>query len=145
MPTDHYNYLTAKQKHQKQLCQSKTNSWKSFYSEEGNRDPWGRVFSFLKQNYDDNIQKVILSDKNGNVCFSNYEAAEIILDHFFPPDNSDFDDSCHKLIRLCIKQPYPMDDNHPFTITEIRNIINNLNNSRAPGHDSITAEVIKHL
>lgn len=38
-----------------------------------------------------------------------------------------------------------MDDDHPFTITEIMIIINNLNNGKAPGHHSIPAEVIKHL
>lgn len=87
----------------------------------------------------------LLTDANGNLCFSSDRAVCVIMDYFFPIDDPTQDTTTHQLIRYCSKQPYVAEDDLYFSQEEIYGIVNGLANRKAPGHDSITSEIAKHI
>ena len=67
-----------------------------------------------------------------------------MLEHFIPYDNELEDNDHHKEIRAQTEQLPNTPDDRDFTIDEIRNVIEGMDDRKAPGEDGITGEIYKH-
>jgi len=68
-----------------------------------------------------------------------------MLEHFTPEDNEHDDSEFHKQVRVQSQETVNLPDDREFTITEIRNAIENMDNKKAPegitGENFLTIEI----
>jgi len=68
-----------------------------------------------------------------------------LLDYFTPEDNEQDDSEFHKRIRAKSQEIVNTPDDRKFTIAEVTNAVESLNNKKAPGEDGITGEIFKQI
>jgi hypothetical protein len=66
-----------------------------------------------------------------------------MLEHFTPEENVQDDSEFHKLIRAQCQGTVNTPDDREFTLVEIRNVVENMNNKKAPEENGITGEIFK--
>jgi len=66
-----------------------------------------------------------------------------MLEHFTPKDNVQDDSEFHKQISAQSQATVNTPDDREFTLEEIRNAVESMNNTKAPGEDGITGEIFK--
>ena len=68
-----------------------------------------------------------------------------MMDSFAPKDDSLTDNDHHKSVRTLTEQPVNTKDDRDFTVEEVRQSLNSMNNNKAPGNDGITGNIYKHV
>jgi hypothetical protein len=66
-----------------------------------------------------------------------------MLEYFTPEDNEYDDNEYHKQVRAQSQEPVNTADDKEFTLEEIRNAVDSLDNKQAPGEDGTTGEIYK--
>jgi hypothetical protein len=71
------------------------------------------------------------------------EPVKVVLEHFTPEDNVQDDSEIHKQTRTKPEGVVNTPDGREFTLTEIRNKVESMNNRKASGENGITGEIYK--
>jgi hypothetical protein len=71
------------------------------------------------------------------------ETVNLMLEYFTPEDNEQDDSEFHKRVTAKSQEIVNTLDDREFTMAEIRNAVETLNNKKAPGEDRITGEIFK--
>jgi hypothetical protein len=66
------------------------------------------------------------------------------MQEYFTPEDNEYDDNdYHKQVRAQSQDPVNSPDDREFTIEEIRNCVERVDNKKAPGEGGITGEIYK--
>lgn len=71
------------------------------------------------------------------------ETVKHMLEHFTPEDSVQDDNEVHKQIRAQAQGTVNTPNDREFTLAEIRNVTESMNNKKAPGEDGITGEIYR--
>jgi len=66
-----------------------------------------------------------------------------MLEYFTTEDNEYEDNEYHKEVRAQSQETVNSPDNREFTVEEIRNAVESMDNKKAPGEDGITSKIYK--
>jgi hypothetical protein len=104
----------------------------------------GAIYKLAAGNRNTAIQITTLHNPNGTPNADTKETLSVIMDTFTPKDNRRDDNDYHEQVRALTKQPAITADDREFTINEISNNIQSMNNDKAPEEDGITGVIYNH-
>ena len=90
-----------------------------------------------------NTQISSLRKHDGTLTTDMEQTVKLMLAYFTLEDNEQDDSEFHKRAREKSQETVNTPDNREFTMAEIRNAVESLNNKKAPGEDGITGEIFK--
>jgi hypothetical protein len=85
-----------------------------------------------------------LRKPDGTLTTDMEETIKVMLEHFTPEDNVQDDSEIHKQIKTKSQGVVNTPDDREFTLAEIRNAVESMDNRKAPGEDGITGEIYKN-
>lgn len=129
------DYNRKQKEYNRAILKAKQQHWHNFVREEGNTNPWGRVYRFCRgKRTDTPLSAIRRSD--GSLTNTRADSVKVLLETFFParaPDQvdaaSDVDGS----------------GGDPITADEIDAAFHAPRRDKAPGPDGLTATMIRHL
>ena len=78
--------MTCRREYARQIREAKNNYWQSFVREEGNSNPWGKVYKLCKSGSSD---RGVCSLKVDGVFTKDWkESVDALLNEFFPRDST---------------------------------------------------------
>ncbi|RWS02258.1 ORF2-like protein [Dinothrombium tinctorium] len=131
------SFKEAKKAYQLAIKKAKEDSWIEFCSEEGESNPWNRLYKIIKKVDQDEIRTIQKED--GSYTANSQETAEYLLETFFTNDRTENDTPEISNIRLT---PNTSDDVE-MTEDEILNAASSFSKKKAPGFDGFTADISK--
>jgi hypothetical protein len=84
-----------------------------------------------------------LRKPDGSLTIDIEETVKLMLEHFTPEDNVKDDNEFHKQNRAQSQGTVNTPDYRKFTLVEIRNAVESMNNKKVPGEDNITGKIFK--
>jgi len=102
-------------------------------------NPWNAVYNFAGGKRNTTTQMTTLRKPEGTLTTDTRETLHLMLDNFTPEDNEQDDSDYHKQIRTHTQQPTTRANDREFTIEEIRDAIESMDNKKAPGKTASTA------
>jgi hypothetical protein len=107
-------------------------------------NPWGCNYKLAAGKRNKSTQITTLRKPYGSPTANTKETLSLMMDTFAPKDNRRDDNYYHKQVMALTKQPANTADDQEFTIDEISNIIQRMNNNKVPGEDGITGVIYNH-
>ena len=124
------SYMTCRREYARQIREAKNNHWQSFVREEGNSNPWGKVYKLCKSGPSD---RGVCSLKVDGVFTKDWkESVDALLNEFFPGDSRPHHNSS--------AMPRVVE---AVTADEMEMAVRTLRRGRAPGIDGVKAEMLK--
>lgn len=138
----HLQYYNVKRSYDIRLNITRNTSWREYVTK-ASTDPWGFAYKLACQRL---RTHTVLSSIQCNTGPTTHwkDAADALLDSFFPNDETDEDDFEHTLLRNEMYEPGKEEREEPlFTALEITAILRKMKTNKAPGWDSIEVLVVK--
>ena len=104
-------------------------------------NPWNAVYDLAAGKRNTTTQITTLQKPDGTLTTDTRETLRLMLDNFTPEDNERDDSDYHKQIRAQTQQPTTTADDREFTIEEIRDATESMENKKAPGEDAINGDI----
>lgn len=145
LTTYEYEYKTARNKYVSEIKKSKRNTWRDFVTTEGNKDPWSIVTKIAREKLRITETACSLTLPSGEVTIGWKETFETLMRKAVPMDDPEIEDLEHLEIRKENDKYYNCNIEMDISEIEIDKAIKRLKNNKAPGHDGIQNETIKHL
>jgi hypothetical protein len=95
----------------------------------------------LKKKSDSSLKPIIKA--NGESTINEAETLTELLSAYFPHDTSEDETPAQQELRQQMISPPDTEEDPPFTPTEVSYSIQSMNSKKAPGHDQLTADIIK--
>ena len=125
------SYMTCRREYARQIREAKSNHWQSFVREEGNSNPWGKVYKMCKSG---SSGSGICSLKVDGVFTKNWkESVDALLNEFFPGDSRPHHNSSAMPVIV-----------EAITAAEVEIAVRTLRKGRAPGLDGVKTEMIQN-
>ncbi len=137
-------YLEIKNKYKVLINESKIKSWNRFVTESTADNPWGLIYKISRNNSKQDIITE-LKTKDNRLITDTKQIAEQLLDTLFPTDRPEKDNEYHKWVRLYSQINVNTENDICFSPFEVTLLINKQNWKKAPGYDSITADIIQNI
>jgi hypothetical protein len=137
-------YLEIKNKYKVLINESKIKSWNHFVTESTADNPWGLIYKISRNNSKQDIITE-LKTKDNRLITDTKQIAEHLLDTLFPTDKPEKDNEYHKWVRLYSQTDVNTENDICFSSFEVTLLINKQNWKKAPGYDSITADIIQNI
>lgn len=128
------NTILRKKQYRYDLLYAKEASWRMFVSSEGNENPWGRVYKFVRGKHS-NTPIPAVRDEIGNLTTSRADSLRVLLESFFPSKPTD---------ELPVAT-VPAAAGEPIENEEIDVAVHRLRRDKAPGPDGFTASIVRHV
>lgn len=136
------DYRTSLRSYSGEVKSAKNASWRRFVTSHGNKEPWGFVYKHQANKL--RVEKVLSTIRhNGTVTMDMRESASCLLDTHVPDDHEQNDTPQQRVVRDGARVAPDTPNAAPFTEAEVRNIVRNLKNNKAPGPDLIEVVVLK--
>jgi ribonuclease HI len=137
-------YLDLQHAYLRHLQQARNESWKAFCSASGD-NPFGVIYKLCskKLKLDRPLTSIKLPD--GSLTTTAEEGASALMDVFFPSDDSTTDTDAQAAIRESSHQLTGVEDDLPFTLSEVEDAVTSMNPKKAPGIDNVPADVVRHV
>jgi len=136
-------YLEGKAHYAATIKREKIKSWKEYCNITTAANPWNVVYKVAAGKRKNNTQITSLRKQDGTLTTDMEETVKLMLDYFTPEDKEQDDSEFHKRIRAKSQEIVNTPDDREFTIAEVRNAVESLNNKKAPGEDGITGEIFR--
>jgi hypothetical protein len=107
-------------------------------------NPWNAVYNLAVGKRNTSTQITTLCKLDGSLTTDTKETLCLMLESFTLEDNEWDDNDYHKQVRAQSQQPVNMADDKEFTIEEIRNAVESMDNKKAPGEGGITGDIYNH-
>lgn len=127
------------------LRRAKRESWRRFITDLGNRDPYGFVYKHTAQRLPQAVILRSLRRPDGTMTLGVDDTHRLLLETFFPRDTLDDDLPEHAAVRMEASLPVATEMVATPTIEELDGIVKSLKLKKAPGHDRLTAEILKQI
>jgi hypothetical protein len=138
------NYTIIRNQYKKLINESKINSWNKFIESNSRDNPWGIAYAISRQKL--KVEKVSeLKLNDGTIITETNEIANQLMDTLFPNDSPLDDTDYHKELRNRLGENYEEINDLLFTISEVSLVVNDQNETKAPGIDGFTADIIKRI
>lgn len=124
-------YSKSRKAFRKEIKRSKERSFRKFCDETNSANFWQRMRKFTKER----SLPILLEKRDGTVCSSDDEMCRELLDAFFPDAETRHQVDANRI--------WPNSETNPVTADEMADVINSLQNKKAPGLDGITGEIFK--
>jgi hypothetical protein len=136
-------YLEDKAQFAATIKREKLRSWKEYCNITTATNPWNEIYKLVagKRRYFSLFTS--LRKPDGTLTTDLEETVQLMLEHFTPEDNAQDDSEFHKKIRAQAQGTVDTPDDREFTLAEIRNAVESMNNKKAPGEDGKTGEIFK--
>lgn len=132
-------YCLNKKELQSLMIKAKETSWKNFTSSSG---CWGMPYKLATKKIKEYNPISTIRKPDGTETKSVEESMQVLLDELFITDSHDHDSPEQRKKREIMCNPINTDDDPQFTYEEIKSIVNQQNVNKAPGWDSLTADII---
>jgi len=107
-------------------------------------NPWNAVYNLAAGKRNTTTQITMLWKPDSSLTTDTKETLCLMLDNFTPEDNERDDSDYHKQVGAQAQQPTTTADDREFTIEEIRDAIESMDNKKASGKDGITGDIYNH-
>ena len=138
-------YLGSKAHYAATIQREKIKSWKEYCNITTAANPWNEIYKLAANKRKRHAQLTTLQKPDGTLTSNLEETAKLMLEHFTPEDSIQDDTELHKQIRLQSQRIVNTPDDRNFTLTEIKNAVESMDNRKAPGEDGITGEIFKQI
>ena len=136
-------YEQIKIKYKNTLKEAKLNSWKEFLSDITKQNVWKKLYRGIKSNFSRRIEISGLELPNGNFTTCYEESIAAIMENSFPGDSVFNDLMYHKTLREEVNGDYTVNNDVPFTVHEVNDVVKKLKPNKTPGPDNISNEILK--
>jgi hypothetical protein len=136
-------YFEGKAQYAATIKREKLRSWKEYCNITTAANPWNEVYKLAAGKKRHYSLITSLRKPDGSLTTDMEETVKLMLEHFTPEDNVQDDSEFHKQIRAQSQGIVNTPDDREFTLAEIRNAVESMNNKKAPGEDGITGEIFK--
>jgi len=136
-------YSEGKSTYAATIKREKIRFWKEYCNMTTAANPWNAVFN-LAAGKNTITQITTLRKPDGSLTIDTKEALRLMLDDFTPEDNERDDKDYHKQVRTQTQKPTTTADDREFTIEEIWDAVDSMDNKKAPGEDDITGDIYNH-
>ena len=107
-------------------------------------NPWNEVYKLAAGKRYTITQITTRRKPDGSLTADIKETLRLMLKHFTLTDNEHDDNDYHKQVRAQAQRPDTTADDREFTIVEIRNAVNSMDNKDEPREDGITGDIYIH-
>jgi hypothetical protein len=136
-------YLEGKAQYAATIKREKLRSWKEYCNITTAANPWNEVYKLAAGKRRHYSLFTFLRKPDGTLTTDMEEPVKLMLEHFTPEDNAQDDSEIHKQIRAQSQGTVNTPNDREFTLADIRNAVESMNNKKAPGEDGITGEIFK--
>jgi hypothetical protein len=135
-------YLKVNAQYAATIKKEKLTSLKEYCNITTATNPWNEVYKLAagKRMYYSLFTS--LRKPDGSLITDMQETVKLMLEHFTPEEYVQNDSEFHKQIRTQSQETVNTPYDREFTLAEIRNAVESMNNKKAPG-DGITGEIFK--
>lgn len=136
-------YRVLRNSYKRKIEQAKRESWRTFVEESTEGGPWGIAYKVAKGDIGAAIADAAIpvEDLFPSDCEGNRTN---LLKLFFPADDEGSDNLYHKTTRRGCRLPPGTDHRAQWDATDLEIAVNGQNRRGSPGHDNISALMIKH-
>lgn len=145
IPQYNDKYKVARNKYVATIKKFKKNTWKSFVTTEGNRDPWSIIYKIIRHKIKKDIFLSSLKLPSGEFTHSWKETANLLIDKCVPRDEVNSELDIHKDIRARNEKYVNYNLEPDITVDEISNSFNKCKLRKAPGFDNFQFEIFAEL
>jgi hypothetical protein len=135
-------YFEGKARYAATIKKEKISSWTE-YCNMTFVSPCNEVYILAVGKRSNNTHITTLRKPDGSLRADIKETINLMLEYFTSEDNAHDVDDYHKQIRVQSQETVNSPDDREFTIEEIRNTVERMDNKKAPGEDGITGEIYK--
>ena len=136
-------YYAGKAIYAATIKKEKTRSWKEYCNITSSKNPWNEVYKLAAGKRNTCTQITTLRKPDRSLMADIKETLCLVLDYFTPTHNLHDDNDYRKQVRAQAQKPVCTAEDRAFTIKEIRNAIQSMDNKKAPGEDGITSNIYK--
>ena len=137
-------YEKIKKEYQSKIRREKINSWKEYCTLTTTMNPWNAAYKLATGKLKTNTLLTTLRKNDGTYTKDLSETINHMLDTFITADEERNDSEQQKQTREKTKEPPDTPNDKPFTIEEVRNILEGIDHKKAPGEDGITSNILLH-
>lgn len=138
-------YATGKATYAATIKREKTRSWQEYCNMTTADNPWNAVYNLAAGRRNTTTQITTLRKSDGTFTTDTKDTLRLMLNYFTPEDNARNDTEYHKKVRAQTQESNNTADDKDFTVEEIREAIETMDNKKAPGEDGITGDIYKHI
>lgn len=137
-------YMLVKRKYEDAIIEAKKRSWKDYLETQDRESVWSKAYRLCK--YTSQSCPSTMMKMDGSSTANSEQTSIYLLDTFFPDDSLTEDNCDHTITRrLAYSSAYNAADDVPFNESEIRRVVMNLNDKKAPGIDGFSGNIVKNL
>lgn len=129
---DHRTLRNMSKKYKSMVKRERAEAFDKFLSELTENETFKSCWKWVRKGTNNSINCI---DDSGDTVYGFEEIANTTLKHFYP-DEVDQSEKFNQLFST-------IDDDPPFTIDEIRKVVNSFGNSKAPGSDNMSVKLMK--
>ncbi|GBN36098.1 hypothetical protein AVEN_152054-1 [Araneus ventricosus] len=126
------------------INKAKRDEWADVCQKVTPEEPFGTHFDVAKNPYRRHFQLSSITKEDGTQTRTPEETLDVLLQFHFPTDPGDTEPE-HVALRQTTRTPPSSQDDPPFSLAELQEAFNSLNNRKAPGPDGFHADVVKEV
>jgi ribonuclease HI len=138
-------YYEERKEYQTTIKKEKIKSWKEYCNLTSHTNPWNAIYKLAANKTRGSQMLTTLKKQDGTITTNIEETAKMMAEHLIPKDEDKDDTDYHKQIRKQVKESIQTAEDREYTIEEVKNAIAELKHKKAPGEDTITAEIYKRV
>ncbi|XP_049883069.1 uncharacterized protein LOC126378732 [Pectinophora gossypiella] len=135
-------YLQMKEKYERDVKKAQISSWKEFCGKQDREGVWEGIYRVIGRTA--KRQEDLPLEINGRTVDMR-ESARALTETFYPEDSADRDTAYHRHIRAEADRVNGVSRDEsrdpPFTMEELRAVVESFNPKKAPGADGFTADI----
>ena len=150
------NYLSTFMRYKEDIVKAKNLAWRTFCTSQREDNPWNVIYKLCKKPENTNEKLSTIKRLDGTFTSNITETAELLINRFFPDDLIEMDNDYQKEIRQltsseylsrlpCLTEELESDPEPDFSKEEVDRIISMQNDSKAPGDDAISCNILKQI
>jgi len=106
-------------------------------------NPWNAIYKMAAGKTIRATHITTLRLQDGSLTTNLQDTLLHMIQKVAPDNNQEDDTDTHSQIRTLTKKPLDTEDDEEFTVQEVKNVIKDMGNNKAPGEDGISNEVWK--
>jgi hypothetical protein len=138
-------YYEERKEYLTTIKREKLKSWKEYCNLTSHTNPWNAIYKIAANKTRRNHTMTTLKKTDGTTTADLEETVKMMAEHLIPKDDDTADTEYHKHIREQAKEPIQTKEDREYTMEEVKNAIAELKHKKAPGEDSITAEIFQRV
>jgi hypothetical protein len=138
-------YYEERKEYSTTIKREKLKSWKEYCNLTSHTNPWNAIYKIATNKTRRSHMLTTLKKTDRTTTSDLEETVKMMAEYLIPKDDDTDDTDYHKQIRAQAKEPIQTTEDREYTTEEVKNAIAELKHKKAPGEDSITAEIYQRV